>query len=100
EREGSADGRARDVLTGCASLGVPVERPDVVELVSSLVDKSMVSCAAPERLHTARGSEAPTPACFRLLETVRQYAAERLRESGDEGALDRRHYRYFLRLAE
>ena len=37
---------------------------------------------------------------YRLLETVRQYARERLLESGGGGAVRNRHLDYFLALAE
>ena len=37
---------------------------------------------------------------FRLLETVREYAAERLAERGEAAAVRRRHAAYFLTLAE
>jgi predicted ATPase len=52
----------------CAPAGL-----DVLALVSRLVDKSLV------RVDEARGE-----ARYRLLETTRAYALERLRESGDE----------------
>ena len=35
-----------------------------------------------------------------MLETIREFAAERLAESGDEGQLRRRHARFFLELAQ
>ncbi len=35
-----------------------------------------------------------------MLETIREFAAERLGESGDEGQLRRRHARFFLELAQ
>jgi predicted ATPase len=37
---------------------------------------------------------------FQMLETIREYAAERLRESGDEDEMRGHHARYFLRWAE
>jgi predicted ATPase len=37
---------------------------------------------------------------YRLLEPVRQYALERLEESGEAEAAKRAHARYFLTLAE
>ena len=45
-------------------------------------------------------SPRPGQARFRLLETLRRYAAERLAESGAAEELRRRHAEYFLRLAE
>jgi len=66
-----------------------VEAFEVLDLLSALVDKSLV--AMHEQAGTAR---------YRLLETVRQYAAERLRESGEEDEWRRRHARHFLAMAE
>jgi tetratricopeptide (TPR) repeat protein len=40
------------------------------------------------------------PARFRMLETIREYAGERLRARGDADAVARRHAEHFLRLAE
>jgi predicted ATPase/DNA-binding SARP family transcriptional activator len=66
-----------------------VEAFEVLDLLSALVDKSLV--AMHEHAETAR---------YRLLETVRQYAAERLRESGEEDGWRRRHAEHFMALAE
>ncbi|MGQ0549733.1 MAG: tetratricopeptide repeat protein [Armatimonadota bacterium] len=62
---------------------------DVLDLLSQLVDKSLL-------LVEQRGTELR----YRLLETIRQYAEERLRASGDEAVLRARHRDWFLRLAE
>lgn len=62
---------------------------DALDLMSSLVDKSLV--VAETAGETAR---------YRLLETVRQYAKERLEESGETDAWRDRHLAYFLRLAK
>ena len=56
---------------------------------SRLVDRSLV-VAVP----------AGAPARFRLLETLRDYGAERLAEAGETGALAARHTAWFLDLAE
>ena len=60
---------------------------DVVDLLSNLVDKSLVAAEA-------GGSR------YRLLETVRAYAHERLVAAGEEGATRLRHLGFFLGLAE
>ncbi|TDC53241.1 hypothetical protein E1212_06105 [Jiangella ureilytica] len=60
----------------------------MIALLPSLVDKSLVSTM--ERA-TRR---------YRLLETIRLYAAERLTASGAEPATRRRHASHFLALAE
>jgi predicted ATPase len=56
-----------------------------LDTLHSLVDKSLA------RVEEGR---------FRMLETIREYAAERLEESGDVDELRRRHAAFFLALAE
>jgi predicted ATPase/DNA-binding winged helix-turn-helix (wHTH) protein len=65
-----------------------VPAQEILDLVSALVDKSMVS---PEPGRAPR---------FRMLETIREYARERLEESGQSEDLRRRHAAYFLELAQ
>jgi predicted ATPase len=72
--------------------GDDVEPSAVMDLLGNLVDKSLVVAQprAPD------GGQVR----YRLLETLREYALERLtRESSGTGAMDR-HARYFLELAE
>jgi non-specific serine/threonine protein kinase len=59
---------------------------DVLELLSHLVDKSLVVVETGER-----------EARYRLLETVRQYAREKLDQAEDTEATARRHRDFFLR---
>lgn len=67
--------------------------PDALEVLGSLVDKSLVVA-----------SPAPDGAMrYRLLETVLEYAAQRLDESGGRAAAERRHlvhFRELVRLAD
>jgi len=67
-----------------------VSSPEVLDLVSALVDKSLV---VPEE--TEEGG-----ARYRLLETIRDYGGEKLRLSGEEAALAGRHGSYFTLFAE
>ena len=60
----------------------------VLTLLPALVDKSLVSA-------TGRGTGR-----YRLLETIRAYAAERLAASGTETAIRRQHAAHYLALAE
>ena len=68
--------------------GGGIRESDVLDLLASLVDKSLVQS------ETRAGSR------YHLLETIRHYGAERLAEA--EGALDlrKRHLAHFLSLAE
>ena len=66
-----------------------IEATEVLEPLTSLVDKSLV--VADEREGTTR---------YRMLETVRQYALDRLQESGEQAQWQARHLASFLALAE
>ncbi len=63
---------------------------DILDLLSHLVDKSLVM------VDREQGDEVR----YRLLETVRQYAREKLAESGEGSALRDRHLDFFVMLAE
>ncbi|MGH2372158.1 MAG: tetratricopeptide repeat protein [bacterium] len=69
--------------------GEGIDDADVLDLLSQLVDRSLV--VVHERDGTAR---------YRLLETVRQYAHGKLAESGEDAKVQRRHRNWFLTLAE
>ena len=62
---------------------------DHLEGLASLVDKSLI-----------RQQEEEGEARFEMLETIRQYAAEQLKERGELQLLRRRHAEYFVVLAE
>jgi predicted ATPase/class 3 adenylate cyclase len=69
--------------------GAPLAEEDVLDLLTHLVDRSLVSTS--ERAGTTR---------YRLLETVRQYAGDRLLESGEVSEVRGRHARHFVEVAE
>lgn len=71
------------------AVGPEIEEGDVLDLLSSLVDKSL-ALAEPHRESTR----------YRMLETVRQYGQARLQESEEGPAVRSRHRDYFLALAE
>ncbi|MGH2359457.1 MAG: ATP-binding protein [bacterium] len=73
--------------TICA--GGRIEGDWVLDLISQLVDKSLLIA----RTQGADGR-------FHMLETVREYARERLVEAGDARATRDRHRDWFLRVAE
>jgi non-specific serine/threonine protein kinase len=86
-------GRApAEVLPGPRSCGLDSreEKTHVLETLTALVDKSLV---VPDQ-------EAGTPARYRLLETIREYAAEQLTMNGEGQRIKSRHAEYFLHLAE
>ena len=69
--------------------GEGVDGSDVLDLLTQLVNKSLVMFE--ERTGQAR---------YRMLETIRQYAREKLVESGENEAVRDRHLSFFVRLAE
>lgn len=86
---GPADPRAS--VPGAAERAVPfVDSLDVASLLGSLVDKSLV-VAAPS------GPDGEMR--YRLLETVTEYAGERLDEAGARPDAERAHLTYFRELA-
>ncbi|MEP6755135.1 MAG: tetratricopeptide repeat protein, partial [Chthonomonadales bacterium] len=69
--------------------GESIEDWEALDLLSSLVDKNLV--LALEKDGSVR---------YRMLETVREYAAEKLLEAGQEQTLRIRHGDWFLELSE
>jgi len=72
----------------CAGEGL--DRADIAGLLGRLVDRSQVTVTA---------GDAAEPR-YRLLESVAAYGAERLREAGELGRLQRRHRQFYTALAE
>jgi predicted ATPase/class 3 adenylate cyclase/DNA-binding CsgD family transcriptional regulator len=68
--------------------GADVERYQVLDLLTLLVDKSLVVAD-----HTGNATR------YRLLETVRQYAQEKLGESGEADAMRSRHRDHYTSMA-
>jgi predicted ATPase/transcriptional regulator with XRE-family HTH domain len=64
------------------------EGGDLLERLTSLVEKSLLQGQGEQEERLS------------LLETIREYALERLDERGEENAIRRRHAAYFLALAE
>ena len=86
ERVTSDEGRG---TSGRAPNSPLVPRPSPLDVVASLVDKSLVrqSLAGPEPR-------------FSLLETIREFSLEQLEAAGDVPEARRRHFDYFLDLVE
>ncbi|MEU7609205.1 BTAD domain-containing putative transcriptional regulator [Micromonospora sp. NPDC049204] len=86
--------RRLSVFSGGASLeaaervcaGDEVEPEDVLELVTALAEKSLV---------VAEGDEAPR---YRMLGTIKEYAAHRLAEAGESDLARHAHLTYFIEL--
>jgi predicted ATPase/class 3 adenylate cyclase len=69
--------------------GDDIEADDVLDLLTSLVDKSLVTMEQRD----GKGR-------FRLLETIREYSAEKLAESGGARAAAARHCQFFFVLSK
>jgi len=69
----------------CADGQIPA--PAVLDLMAALIDKSLVTYDHGESR-------------YRLLDTIKEYAASRLAASGEEDMVRRRHRDYLLRYAE
>ncbi|MGH3146476.1 MAG: ATP-binding protein, partial [Rubrobacter sp.] len=67
-----------------------VEAGRTLDLLSGMVDKSLVVAE----------DEGASYVRYRMLEPVRQFAREKLRESGEEAEVRRRHAEHYLALAE
>ena len=83
---GSYDlGAAEAVLADSA-----LEPADVADMLSDLADKSLVLVE----------QDASGGSCYRLLDTIRQYAQERLEDSGDAPAVRRLHAHHYVERAK
>jgi len=83
-----AGGFTIDAVEAVAAGGA-ISARDVLDLLSGLVDKSLV-------LLETEALEAR----YRMLETIRQFARERLEQTGEAADLGRRHAQFFLARAE
>jgi predicted ATPase/DNA-binding CsgD family transcriptional regulator len=72
----------------CADQTIPADR--VLDLLAALIDKSLVTL----------DGEVEGDARYRLLDTIKEYAAGRLETSGEATVIQLRHRDYLLRLAE
>lgn len=72
------------------ALQLSISQPEILDLLSDLVDKSLVVVAAMEEGEQVR---------YRLLEPVQQYASQKLAAAGEIEQVRNRHAEFFLRLA-
>jgi len=68
-----------------------MKRSDILDLLGRLVDKSLVIVEADSEVNETR---------YRLLETIRQYALEKLVETGEASLIREQHLDFFIKLAE
>lgn len=83
--------------------GGAIAAQQVPELLHALAEKSLVLRAAPAADDGRQPPGQPGPDTggrYDLLETIRHYAGEQLRQAGDEPTLRSRHLAHFLALAE
>src|SRR6266581_6161147 len=83
-----AGGFTLDAAEAVAAFGA-IAAAEVLDLLSGLADKSLISLE----------TEA-VEARYQMLETMRQFAHERLEEAGEAAELGRRHAQFFLARAE
>jgi predicted ATPase/DNA-binding CsgD family transcriptional regulator len=72
----------------CTDQAIPADR--VLDLLAALIDKSLVTL----------DGEVEGDARYRLLDTIKEYASDRLTASGEEPLIRLRHRDYLLKLAE
>ncbi len=72
----------------CAGYGL--KESEVLDALAGLVNKSLVAVDYPSGLEVR----------YHMLETIRQYAQERLEDTGRAAAIRERHLAYFLALAQ
>jgi tetratricopeptide (TPR) repeat protein len=84
-----AGGFALEAAEAVCSQGM--KRSDTLDVLGRLVDKSLVIVEADPEISETR---------YRLLETIRQYALEKLVETGEASAVRDQHLEFFIKLAE
>lgn len=72
-------------------VGEDIDAYAVLDLTAQLVNKSLV-----QRMRQSQSDETR----YHLLETIRQYAQEKLSETGNEAIYHNRHLAYFVKMAE
>jgi predicted ATPase/DNA-binding XRE family transcriptional regulator len=80
---------AAESVCGDESASTVVRSDDVLNLMEQLINKSLINT-----------EELQNETRYRMLETIRQFANDKLVESGESDPLRDRHLSYFLNLAE
>jgi predicted ATPase/DNA-binding SARP family transcriptional activator len=84
---------AAQAVCGDGLLDGPGADVEMLDMLARLVDRSLVEVDVEGAAEAAEGR-------YRLLETIRQYARERLLEAGEAEQVREHHLEYFLRFAE
>lgn len=79
-----------DLDAANAVLQEPNEAHDALDIITRFVEKSLISV---DRFPNSENR-------YRLLETVREYCREKLRQSGEESIIRTKHFEYFLAFAQ
>ena len=85
-------------LEAATAVAQAADEYETLALLTALHDKSLL--AVERGASRDRGNGGSAKPRYRMLETVRQYAQQRLDESGDAEAVRTRHVEHFLALAE
>jgi predicted ATPase/class 3 adenylate cyclase len=85
-----ADGAALEAMEVVLSVGNGLDRDEVFDVVGQLVNKSLVIAEPNDEAHLR----------YRMLETIRQYAQERLEASGELSDVRSAHAEYFVEFVE
>jgi predicted ATPase/class 3 adenylate cyclase/Tfp pilus assembly protein PilF len=86
----------KENLSSLSTVNCQLSTFEILDLLTSLVDKSLVLAEEP----SAESWDVDVEPRYRLLETIRQYGAELLQDAAEETALRERHAAYYLRFAE
>jgi non-specific serine/threonine protein kinase len=79
-------------LEGIEAVGSQgMNRSDILDLLGRLIDKSLVMVDV---------ASSKTETRYRLLETIREYARQKMDEAGETTELQNKHLQYFVGLAE
>lgn len=89
-----AGGSTLDAASAICTDDELVEQWDVLDYLTSLVDKSLVVAELNDT------NSASSKLRYRLLESTRQYSAEKLAGSGERDRFRRRHAEYFCEMAK
>jgi predicted ATPase/Tfp pilus assembly protein PilF len=92
---GGGDLHAITAVCGESDQTLEHDEDTIFELIASLVNKSLLRQVA-----TPSGSDGQTEIRFKMLETLREYALERLTESGQLETARQGHAAYYLKIAQ